>query len=152
MKPVNGLLVYLWELKSSTTVVTNWLLAVIVIFTLPTLLNVIGLALNRVRSAETLEITWQSYREDLFYNIRWRWTYINNRLEDLRSYCANCDYEVFSKQNDRLNDDIHFDCESCNSHLQTFDEPYLQIKSKIVRFIDRKIRNGQWREIVSPQK
>jgi uncharacterized membrane protein YhaH (DUF805 family) len=154
LKPATGLFVYLWELKSSTTAVTNWLLAVIVIFALCTLFNVIGLAVNRVRSAEKPEITWQSYREDLFYNIRWRWGYVNNRLADLRSYCANCDYQIFPKRSDRFDDNIHYDCESCNSLLQTFDEPYPQIESKIARFIEQKIRNEKWREIVSslPQK
>ena len=148
---IYNFIAYLWRLKSETATVTNWILLTIVLLALPTIFRIFVALISLFRTPPQKELTWRDYTEDIFFNIRWRWRYINNQITDLHSFCMHCDFQIFPQRTDRFDDSIHFDCESCSSHLQTFDETYSQVESKILRFIDQKHRNNKWREVVEIQ-
>ena len=91
---------------------------------------------------------WKSeYREDLFFNIRWRWRYsTDNAVTGILSYCPECDLQIYSINAGgyRAIPTIVFVCECCNTKSREFDESYSKLENKIERFIHQKIRNKTW--------
>lgn len=88
---------------------------------------------------------WTSYTSDVFENLRWRWGYdFGNNIEDLKPYCMKDDTLVIYKYLDIHESNTMFTCETCGSKYGPHQGDINYIKSRIIRQIDRKIRNNQY--------
>jgi len=83
----------------------------------------------------------------------WRWSYdVYDRLTDLSPYCPTCDaLLVHIKEPYQLGraSSVRFYCESCKqerAEITGGDRNYAE--AMIGRFIDRKIRNGEWQHVI----
>jgi len=90
---------------------------------------------------------WISYTMDVFYDVRWRWTYGNSaEIENVLPFCPRCDYQLTIRNisNIPIVDVLAFHCDLCNRDVATIQEPLSSITSKVTRFIHQKLRTETW--------
>jgi len=131
-----------------TTQVPNWLISLMLVCSI-VVLAVIIIAIYQSRQPAT-GLSWQlNYKEDVFFNVLWRWNYANSgRPENIHTFCPKCDFQIYHKNVSgyRSIDHIAFQCEVCNAQLADFDESYEHLENKVIRLLQLKIRNGSWNE------
>lgn len=135
-----------WNFLLTKSAISNW---IIVLMSIPTVLIglfVIAVIWSHWFGPNEGEPNWQTYTMDNFFDLRWRWNYAGGSIERLTTFCPHCDYQVFPINVSAYNavDRIEFKCDSCHSHLGTFDESVWDLKSKVERFIQQKIRTGRF--------
>lgn len=85
------------------------------------------------------------YRTDRFFGLVWRWTYgFGGQPQGIWCFCPDCDTQLVYTQ-DRFPDRIWLTCEYCNRRLYEADGTRDYVVSQVYRQIDRKIRNGSWK-------
>jgi hypothetical protein len=131
----------------SKTEVPNWLLGFLVLAFL-LVIAVIGLLIWNKQHPGNQIPNWRNYTKDTFFDIRWTWRYDEtNKVYDLYSFCPHCDFQIYPIINRNMFRDfthIHFYCESCNYAFGSHSEDIPQFENKVIRHIQRKIRNGSW--------
>lgn len=97
------------------------------------------------------EPTWESYRTDVFFNVRWRWGYPVS-INELHPFCPKCDYRLVPVGSDHfLHDWVDFECENCDTDLGRIRHSFTETKNKVVLKMDHKIRTGEWRAALRDQ-
>ena len=132
---------------SSSTLTPNWLLFLLVLLCLPTLIIIGALAWQNVFPSTPHSPSWKNYTTDIFFNLRWRWTYgTNGQIYDTHSFCPYCDFQVYAKDvsSYAVIEHIAFHCDSCGCNLGEFQESIYSLESKIKRFVQQKLRNETW--------
>lgn len=134
---------------SDKSLIPNWLIGLLILAALPAVAIIATLVWQAVSPRAAESISWQSYTSDFFMGLRWRWCYAGDYMIDFRTFCPHCDFQVHPENVSayRVVDRIAFHCESCNTHLGTFDESYRSLENKAERFAQQKIRNGKWGEV-----
>jgi hypothetical protein len=132
----------------SSTSTPIWLLGILLIPLLLVLI-VIGLVIwSKLRPSNQIPI-WRNYTKDTFFDIRWTWRYDEtNKIIDLYSFCPDCDFQIYPQPNrDFLGQFTHiqFHCENCGRDFGKTQEYVAQFENKVIRHIQRKIRNGSWK-------
>lgn len=97
-----------------------------------------------------------SYNQDDFFGVRWRWSFIDGHPLSPWAFCPRCDTQlVYSHVGstygvDGMSTVLH--CETCGAdvHRHRGDKDYLV--ASVVRQIDRKIRNGEWRAAIEARQ
>jgi hypothetical protein len=124
------------EFIFSTTAVPNWLIGLLCLLSLLAILIICAFIWDRFHPSQTKELAWSKYTSDIFFGLRWRWSYsIYSGISNLCSFCPDCDYQIY--QYDSC-------CDSCGKR---FDQPYESrdtIEGKVERLIQQKLRNGTW--------
>jgi hypothetical protein len=98
---------------------------------------------------------WYKYAEDIFDGVLWRWRYSDRRIVDLVPLCPNCDMALAYRSSLKsagwgFGQDAELFCERCDDAIiQKYSGPYHQLEHSIIRKVDRNIRTGDWKEIVS---
>ena len=140
----------IWNHLTASTHIPNWLLWLLVILSLITLVRRIRILLKRELNNEP---TFRMYTQDFFEGMTWRWAYdVYDRLTDLSPYCPSCDaLLVHIKEPYQLGgaSSVRFYCESCKQErgeIKGGGRDYAE--AMIGRFIDRKIRNGEWERVI----
>jgi hypothetical protein len=95
----------------------------------------------------------RSYTEDRFENIVWRWSYnFANQPINIQPYCPYCDIQlvhVVPPFWDNQGDKVSFYCENCKRTLANVEGGGRSYAiSMIARHIDRKIRTGEWEQLI----
>lgn len=131
-----------------TSNISNWLLGLIVILSIPTILFVIALFWGKIHPQKTKNgPDWQSYRSDIYFGLRWRWEYFDDgTIHNLYTFCPNCDFQIYPHNASafRFIDRIGFHCDSCGKNLGELDDSSSSLENKVRRFIQQKIRTGSW--------
>lgn len=134
-----------------TTLVPNWLLGLLALGTALTVLLVVVVVCAGIRQDESLKPEWNSYSTDNFFGLRWRWRYLDGGQPfNIVAFCPRCDLQLHPQQGSgyQATDRIAFRCESCGQFGIELEESESSLEDKTARFIQQKIRNGQWREHV----
>ncbi len=136
----------IWGFLAASSNVPHWVLGLLFLGVAPTILLLLAGAWALLRGGSDTPASWIKYTTDRFFGLRWRWRYVDNHISNLNSFCPNCDYQVFPHQASSYNfiDRIGFSCDSCKSSLGEHDESLAQLKSKVERLIQQKVRNGTW--------
>lgn len=146
---IGGWFIGLFALGLRPMELPNWVIWLMVAFSLPTLLLLLAPVWKAVRSNRKVAgESWRNYTEDEFLGLRWRWNYFpSGNLEHPIPFCPVCDYQVFPHHASSYNaiERIGFHCDSCGRNLPKFDESFESLQSKIKRFIQQKVRTGVWR-------
>lgn len=137
-----------WQFLFESSALPNWLLGIAGLLIITTVVFWGALLWSEFGATAQSPSDWRRYREDEFFGLRWRWrwSYSANRIDELRTFCPHCDFQVFAREDspwDAL-DRISFSCDSCHSKLREFPESYRSLESKTERFIQQKVRNGSW--------
>jgi hypothetical protein len=135
-----------WHYLLSSVPVPRWLLGLLILLSLVTLLRAMLLLF---KSEGVDEPTWQSYTQDEFFGIVWRWD--NEFLpSSIRPYCPRCDTLLvyFGYSGSNFTSSTLFSCETCRSEIANLEGNYDYIVAKVGRQIDRKMRNGEWKDVV----
>ncbi|MCL7713402.1 hypothetical protein [Stenotrophomonas mori] len=143
---VTSLAASTWGFLTASSYVSHWVLGLLFLGVAPTILLLLAGAWTLVRRESGTSASWENYTADQFFGLRWRWRYVDGHISNLNSFCPNCDFQVFPYQASSYNfiDRIGFSCDSCKSSLGEHDESHAQLKSKVERFIQQKVRNGTW--------
>lgn len=135
----------------SSTAVPNWLLGLLVI-SLLLVIFVIGLIIWSKWHHKQRPPNWLSYSTDSFFGIKWTWRYDEiGKLIDLYSFCPDCDFQIYPQSNYNFFREfthIHFHCENCGHDFGNQHDDIAQFENKIIRHIQRKIRNGSWKTVL----
>ena len=140
---------FLAYLKTTWTLPV-WLAVVVIALSIPTIVFLIASLWYKVfPSAENLG-SWQSYTTDIFYNLRWRWSYFDDgQIYKLTTFCPICDYQLYADNlsSFRVIDHIAFSCDSCKRDICEFQESVAMVESKVMRYIQQKLINGSWQNV-----
>lgn len=130
----------------ATSSVPNWAIGLIALVAAPTVL-VILVALWQMIFTPPPPL-WQSYTQDEFKGLVWRWQYDRSgHTTNLRAFCPKCDYQMPATQSHHYgvgNIHVGFLCEACKGTIKEFPCSYRALEDTIRRFIDQKVRNGTW--------
>ena len=143
---ITSSLTFIWEFLTASSYVPHWVLGLLFLGVAPTILLLLAGGWMFMRGDPGTPASWTSYTSDQFLGLRWRWRYVNGHISDLNSFCPYCDFQVFPFQASSYDfiDRIGFSCDSCKSSLGQHDESHSQLKSKVKRFIQQKLRNDTW--------
>ena len=138
-----------WNFLFASSNVSNWVIALLILGTVPSVALLAALAKHVVRGERASTPNWTSYKTDYFLGLRWRWNYAGGNIVKLHAFCPICDYQLFARNASGydLIDRISFSCDSCNRALAEFDESETHLESKIERFIQQKVRNNTWHSV-----
>jgi len=135
----------LWNMLFVSYSLPIWMWVIISIFTLIGLINVY-IALR----GNTHEPEYYSYKEDILHNVKWRWKWTQNNVNNLWCYCPRCDATLVYNDDSchRMYEDCetHFICENCkHSRLSTISGDKEYVLSLIKREILRRIRTKEYK-------
>lgn len=90
-----------------------------------------------------------SYKQDNFLDIIWRWSYQRKKPVDPWCFCPDCKTElIYNYTGSRENQETELFCETCNITKLRHDGDTKYLINRILRLIERKIRTGEWREVI----
>lgn len=89
-----------------------------------------------------------SYVTDTFLGLRWRWRYSGSEISCITCFCPSCDLQLYPRKLSLYDavDHIGFKCEDCNRDLAEFQFSYDHLEDKILRSIQKNLRNDSWKE------
>lgn len=125
----------------------NWGVYLLVITSVPSLM----LLINAIKKDKGQSIT--EYTQDHFWGLNWRWSYIGDQPHDPWAFCNTCDTcLVYLESGVYKQKAISLHCETCESKLLEQDGDKQYLIDKVHRQIDRKIRTGEWINVIAKFK
>ncbi len=121
-----------------------WLFIIFIIFVLSSVLRFIN---SIPKVANDSEPSFLEYNKDNILGLKWRWDYSSNGdIINLYSFCPICDLQVHPHRTGsfQIIDDIGFYCEDCNREISSFDHGYNVLEDKVIRIIQKNLRNNSW--------
>ena len=141
-----------WNFAVSPVKISAWLLVLLVLMALAL---IVGVTYDLVISRR--EPSSNDYIKDTFDGLIWRWRYTyGGGIKDPWCFCPECDgilsYSVedvssFHEVGCRWATNLF--CDHCDRIVSTLPGDQNNIVHRIERLIDRKIRVGEWREVVA---
>ena len=112
------------------------------------------------RKVKINEPSWRDYTEDNFFGIKWRWQYTSTgQLNDPCAYCPTDEtILVYRREFDRggmfigSSHAITLHCDTCGRQFGPFDGNDTHLCEKVMRQIDRKVRNNEWKTAITTAK
>lgn len=90
-----------------------------------------------------------SYKQDMFLDIIWRWSYQRKEPVDPWCFCPDCKTElIYNYTGSRENQETELFCETCNVAKLRHDGDTKYLMNRVLRLIERKIRTGEWKEVI----
>lgn len=123
----------------------NWVIWLLLLLSAAAALIVLFAFRNWIRPRTSGETEWQSYVEDNFKGLKWRWKFGDHpgEIYDVCCFCPKCDFQLFPYDSSPYgaSDRIGFYCDECSIHLGEHEESFSSLNSRIERHIQQKIRN-----------
>lgn len=133
-----------WTFASASTLVPNWLLAILLLAA-AAVLALIGLLAWFALFDKNADSSSPPYTEDIFFGVRWRWRLTHSGIDNLAAFCPHCDLQVHPMDVGayRIAPQIRFYCDDCQAVLTQFDDmSWSEIKDRVIRSIQKKARTG----------
>ena len=146
-----------WNWAVSPVTISVWLLNLLILLSVAFIWVVVAAIVRHRGEPSSLD-----YTTDTFEGLVWRWSYFSSRsIRDLWCYCPSCD-QVLVYAERGLSGLIYYgggsppetqlSCEYCAKAVAVLPGTKNSIVGRIERLIDRKIRVGEWREVVAQDK
>jgi hypothetical protein len=139
-----------WHYLLASVAVPRCILGLLILMSLVTVVRVIR---PLFKSQGVAEPTWLSYSQDNFFGMVWRWDSTSrNPLDTLRPFCPSCDTRLVYSMDVRSHDFTTltgFICETCQKEIAKLEGDRDYVLAKVGRQIERKIRNGEWKQAIS---
>ena len=131
-----------WAWFTSDTFIPIWLLALLLITSLLGASLILARVYSHLRKDE-----WQSYTEDEFLGITWRWHYEGSRMKGFVPFCPQCGCQIRPQLFGGLYSPVatSFVCDNCKLNISKLNEQYDDILNKIQRLALLKISNNTWK-------
>lgn len=151
---IRGVFDTCWNWLVAPTSIPVWVLCLLIVLSLGFIL-VVGFALYRdLRGPSSSD-----YTKDSFEGLVWRWSYSSSGgIRDPWCFCPRCDGVLAYQVRDTscfgevgfvwVTD---FICDHCGTKVSELRGDRDTIVDRIRRLIDRKIRVGEWQEVVAQQ-
>ncbi|CAH0270182.1 hypothetical protein SRABI70_03463 [Pseudomonas sp. Bi70] len=135
-----------WAYMLSDAVLPTWGVVLLGLLAIPTFVFA-GALLLMSRPSAPRAPDWTSYTKDRFFGLDWRWRYVGQHVDGLRSFCPRCDFQLFPVDSSYFAAVARFkyQCDSCGAELKEFEGDVDELESKVERSIHQKLRNGLWR-------
>lgn len=140
----------------------------VIAITLLALVTVAAIKQLRTLSSSIEYPPYVNYLTDLMYGVTWKWKWAKSYKhdldycvsdDDLFAYCPLCQMKLDGSNSYNYDSEANYVCEndSCSWEWSTNDKPtrtshysqlvlsHQEIKSKVVKQIERKARTGEWR-------
>lgn len=94
-----------------------------------------------------------SYREDLIFNLLWRWKWENESPYDLKVHCPVCTREMHNQENSPydLPREVYFSCQGCQ-HRVNQKAGFSVVKDHVDIEIKHRWETGLWKKAISRSK
>lgn len=118
----------------------------------PALFACVGLGIRARAKKQEEVISFREYQRDTFFGVIWHWGYLGSGEiyeNSLAPYCPSDD--TLLVKNTKISFDYEnaeFYCETCRNVYTPREGSANTLIGKVIRQIDRKIRVGEWREVV----
>lgn len=124
-----------WFFQSSLSIPV-WLFSILVIIVCLSIFTIIV----RLKSPE-----WESYKEDKFDRLTWRWNYNNSNIINVCPYCPIDDTLLTYRYIGGIGKiESIFICDTCKREFGPYSGSISDIENRIKRQIDRKIRKREY--------
>jgi hypothetical protein len=132
-----------WHFMQYTTPLPNWLIGILIFGAIAA----ISILLIKFKATPSKAITPKSYKDDIFFDIHWRWICDSfGGIHDLSSFCQICDYQIYPRNivgYAAAGDHIVYICEECQKTIHDFDVglSVAAIEDRVIRLIQKNLRN-----------
>ncbi|HCM1428130.1 TPA: hypothetical protein N2909_004436 [Vibrio parahaemolyticus] len=131
---------YLYLLSPSNVPVW-WVVITSIVTALVVLLILIRLLIGR--KVEVESNSWDNYREDVFWGVEWHWSYWGGHIQNLRSLCPKCKYEMAAERYFGYRT-VTYECDDCGYAANLKGESEYDIEHKVRLKVQQKLRTGEW--------
>ena len=135
-----------WIFITAYSLVPNWALAIGALLAFAAVVRIIVFAWPSQSEIPTVP-KWKRYKKDSFFGVMWVWDYgTNDQPSNIHSLCPECQCQIAPQYEDRWPNGtyFHFDCDACSYKVEPVEGVYSEIENKVVRFIQKKLRTGEW--------
>jgi|ERR1043166_3783072 hypothetical protein len=133
---------------ASFTSIPRWLFWLLVSLAAATLFRFLKPWFQRTND----EPTFRDYTKDSFEGITWRWSYDwNDNPINIEPFCPYCDTLLVHSESSHRGQTpkVSFYCERCKATRTEIEGGgRFYATSMIERFIDRNVRNGEWKRLI----
>ena len=141
------LLQTLWDFLISEITLPWAVIAILLLLAFPTILNFV-----RRLMPKSGELQLSNYKEDNLFSIVWRWSVLYDD-DYIAPFCPSCNTRLIYKRDDTYTSHKRiFYCETCSRDIVTIEGDYDSIVKKVWRQIERKVNNGEWKQVVANKK
>ena len=125
-----------WKGLTYSASLPVWLILLLSLGALVTIFRILA----SFRPAES-----EQYVEDVFFDVRWRWSLISGRpgFSTVRGYCPDDDTALVHSGWELQ---TTFHCETCGRKFGPLKGDYAFVIGSVTRQIDRKLRIGGWKK------
>ena len=138
-----------WDYLLASVAVPRCVLGLLILLSLVTLFRAVR---PLFKSQAVAEPTWQSYTQDEFFGMVWRWdNYSRDPINSMRAFCPRCDTMlVYSEHvwSSDLASSTLFTCDTCGRQIAELEGSMSHVLGKIGRQIERKVRTGEWKRAI----
>jgi hypothetical protein len=105
------------------------------------------------RSRRPTGLNWRAYTTDLIFGVTWHWQYGQNDQPIRPSpECAKCRTPLIWKEAQYGAAGGSPYCETCNLGFGELHYEPAELEEKVIRQIIRKLRSGEWKQVVEQQR
>jgi hypothetical protein len=142
---VSTIAVELYRFLISSVTIPIGVIAILAVLSLPTLIKMVKSFLPNKKVPKL-----RMYTEDIFDGMIWRWKLFEpNNVMELLCFCPDDQMELVPDPSSNIHSDLtSFHCGRCNRDWEPLVGTEDDIKKRITLEIDRKIRTGEWKEVV----
>jgi predicted RNA-binding Zn-ribbon protein involved in translation (DUF1610 family) len=151
-----GLLAGAWHFLASPHGVPGWLIVVAVFWAFAALVRWLS---SRKRPPAPRQLNELDYTTDMFEGVTWCWSYPGGSISGQPlPRCPACEQVLVFRQETVLTnggyggefgDVTIFRCENCRTDVGRCEGTLQQVQARVVRSIDRKLRTGEWQQVVT---
>lgn len=142
---LSAALIKSWSYAGEDVATPRWAYWVLLLWAVGT---IIVLALALIASTGETEAHWNTYKEDEFFNLRWRWRMDGEGYPyDICAFCPACDYQLDVDYDPSYYAEPHttYSCPHCARTSMPFNESRSDVENRVVRSIQLALRNGSWK-------
>lgn len=132
-------------------IIPLWFLYLIVLFLLIELLIELSRVDMRYTEQKGQEKSPITYKSDKFFDVVWRWKLDSNFYPfSITTFCPSCDMQLYPENLGFGR--IIFHCDKCNYKGFPLELDEVRLEDWVSREIQRKIRTGEWKQIIEDKR
>lgn len=126
---------------------TNWLIVWLIVAAVIIVIIMVLVYFASTESGDPPEPTQFDYIKDTFFGLLWRWSYSGREIIHLACFCRTCDRQCQLQQVDTWPIVYSVNCNVHGEQHRFTGEPQQLLHDAKIE-IQRKLRNGEWKEVV----
>jgi hypothetical protein len=135
--------IWLFNFLLSSVSLPLWSIVIISLFILPTLIKIF----SWFRQKDVNHPNWRDYNQDVLFEMRWRWNYspYGGGIANISCFCPSDDTELVYED---WGSKVVYRCETCGRQFGPIEGHRNYVIGKVERQIHRKIRTGEWKDVL----